>query len=65
MQFSTIIFALFASVAFASPAAIEARQSTIQCNECRKECFFIPGSEANFKKCLDRCNKDIGCNLTP
>ncbi|KAK6226361.1 hypothetical protein QIS74_02408 [Colletotrichum tabaci] len=64
MQFSTMIVALFAGVALAAPSTIEARQSTI-CNECRKECFFSPGPDAVFKKCLDRCNTDIGCSLTP
>ncbi|TDZ13817.1 hypothetical protein C8034_v002980 [Colletotrichum sidae] len=68
MQFSTIIVALFAGIAVAGPAApaavLEARQNTI-CNECRKECFFSPTSNDVYVKCINRCNKDIGCKLTP
>jgi hypothetical protein len=79
MQFSSFIFALFAGVAFAAPSQIEERQNTqvgnfihsksakssnkdIQCNLCREECFFLKGP---FEPCLDRCNKDLDCNLTP
>ncbi|TDZ25727.1 hypothetical protein Cob_v001246 [Colletotrichum orbiculare MAFF 240422] len=68
MQFSTIIVALFAGIAVAGPAApaaaLEARQNTM-CDLCRKDCFFSRGSNDNFKKCLNTCNKDLGCKLTP
>ncbi|KAJ0166336.1 hypothetical protein CTA2_7694 [Colletotrichum tanaceti] len=63
MQFSTIIVALFAGVALAAPA-IEARQTTI-CDLCAKECFDSKSPDPVFRKCIDRCNKDIGCNKTP
>ncbi|KAK1710499.1 hypothetical protein BDP67DRAFT_440422 [Colletotrichum lupini] len=66
MQLSTIIFALFAGVAFASPASLEIRQTTnTACDLCRKDCFFGKGSNAVFEKCLNTCNKDLSCTLTP
>ncbi|KAH6693592.1 hypothetical protein F5X68DRAFT_228000 [Plectosphaerella plurivora] len=61
MQFSSIVFALFATVALAAPSQIESRQNTM-CNLCREECFFLKGP---FEPCLDRCNKDLECTLTP
>ncbi|CRK06144.1 hypothetical protein BN1723_001686 [Verticillium longisporum] len=61
MQLSAVIVALFASVAFAAPSVIEARQD-ITCQLCRDDCFF---SRGNLETCLGRCNADLGCNLTP
>ncbi|TLD19924.1 hypothetical protein PspLS_09534 [Pyricularia sp. CBS 133598] len=69
MQFSTILFTLFASVALAAPAvdssSLEARQAVrTECVLCRQDCFNSKGS--GFKSCLDSsCNAALGCNLSP
>ncbi|KAF0318778.1 hypothetical protein GQ607_013910 [Colletotrichum asianum] len=64
MQFSTILIALFAGIAVARPADAPPPPDT-RCNLCRQDCFFGKGSNAVFEKCLNTCNKDLGCTLTP
>ncbi|KAK1955659.1 hypothetical protein LY78DRAFT_697611 [Colletotrichum sublineola] len=70
MQFSTIIVALFAGIALATPVKeLAPRQSqpagiSTECQLCRNECFFSPGSNDVFQGCLQQCNSGLGCNLT-
>ncbi|KAK1849829.1 hypothetical protein CCHR01_07562 [Colletotrichum chrysophilum] len=64
MQFSITLFALFVGIAAASPTVIEPRQNTA-CNLCREECFFGKGSNDVYVKCINRCNTDLKCTLTP
>ncbi|KAK1977221.1 hypothetical protein LZ30DRAFT_825813 [Colletotrichum cereale] len=64
MQFSTIVVALFAGIALAAPAALEARQQVdSRCTACRLECFNLSGP---LQKCLDSsCNvAPLNCKLT-
>ncbi|KAH8846752.1 hypothetical protein MCOR27_004302 [Pyricularia oryzae] len=69
MQFSTILVALFASVALAAPAvdssSLEARQAVrTECVFCRQDCFNSKGT--GFNSCIESsCNKALGCGLTP
>lgn len=38
---------------------------SIQCNLCRQDCFFSPGSNAAYEGCIASCNSALGCTLTP
>ncbi|KAK1996220.1 hypothetical protein LX36DRAFT_658792 [Colletotrichum falcatum] len=62
MQFSTIIVALFAGIALAAPADLEARQERTECTLCRQDCFNSKGS--GFDSCIQSCNTGLGCNIT-
>ncbi|KAI6383237.1 hypothetical protein MCOR25_000158 [Pyricularia grisea] len=71
MQFSTILFTLFASVALTAPAvdspSLQARQGPTvdpRCDGCRRNCFFTPGPDAVYRTCIDHCNKDLPCHLS-
>ncbi|CAI0654283.1 unnamed protein product [Colletotrichum noveboracense] len=63
MQFFTLLVVLFAGIVVATPAVVERQQNTV-CISCRDDCFRSKGSDANFKKCLNTCNKDLGCTLS-
>ncbi|OHE90328.1 hypothetical protein CORC01_14377 [Colletotrichum orchidophilum] len=68
MQFSPILIALFAGIAIAGPVVIEPRQGitdNAQCILCRKDCFYGRGNNQAYKGCLNTCNRDLGCKLTP
>ncbi|TLS30240.1 hypothetical protein PpBr36_02407 [Pyricularia pennisetigena] len=69
MQFSTILFTLFATVALAAPtvdSVLEPRQRTRQeCTLCHQDCFNSKTGDAAFKSCIaTSCNGALRCDIT-